>query len=98
LTKLLLGFWDLLIAAKNVAYHKMDHMSSQLFLTGLLNCGIQMGPDPEDDIDPSLEASMAYTGAIGVTLLDEINFANERIDTRALVSGNHDTLIDGLCE
>ena len=77
-----LGLSDFFIAHRRVARHCLDRLSLSGNTQELLSRGVRANLKRREPYDPILEASIGYTGAAAVAVMDEVAFVNERQDER----------------
>src|ERR1700743_2920040 len=77
-----LGLSDFFIAHQQVAHRLLDRLSLTGNTQELLLRGVQVGLERREPYDPILEASIGYTGAAAVAVMDEVAYISERQDER----------------
>ena len=77
-----LGLSDFFITHRRVAHCRLDHLSLSGNTQELLSRGVQVSLERRELYDPILEASIGYTSAAAVAVMDEVAFVNERQDKR----------------
>ena len=83
-----LGLSDFFITHWWVACHWLNRLTLPSNTQELLAQGVQVGLECRKPYNPILEASISYTGATAVAIIDEVAFVNERQDKR----------MEGICE
>ena len=77
-----LGLSDFFITHWWVDHRRLNHLSLSGNTQELLSQGVQVGLKRREPYDPILEASIGYTSAAAVAVMNEVAFINERQDER----------------
>jgi len=72
---------DFIMAAGCVSRRKLNRMETGPYQQALLNRGVTMKVNVEDERVPVLRQAMEYTGAVGTMVMDKLAFVHERTET-----------------
>ena len=76
-----LGLSDFFVVNRRVARRKLELLSLESYQVGLLSRGVQPQMDRREPYNMVLEASIGYTGSVGVMVMDEVAGVNERLES-----------------
>ena len=82
-----LGLNDFLVAQRQVARQKLEHLQLTPYQGSLFSRGVQPHWEQREPYNAVLEASIGYTASCGVVVMDEVADLNERVDVRMDTGG-----------
>src|ERR1700735_1841756 len=91
-----LGLSDFFVTNRRVARHRLSHLRTTEYVSGLLSRGVQPQFDRREPHNEVLQASIGYAAACSVATLEEVSLVYERQDElRALCDMNRDGIEAG---
>src|ERR1700759_766244 len=63
---------DLVMVGKRVARKKLARMTLSAYQRGLFSRGVQVAMDSEEHYNGVLDTAIGYAGAVGITVMDEV--------------------------
>ena len=73
---------DFLVAQRQVARRKLEHLQLTLHQGSLLSRGVQPHWEQQEPYNAVLEASIGYAALCGIVVMDEVASLNERVEDR----------------
>src|ERR1700743_4004930 len=70
---------DLVMVGKRVARKKLARMTLSAHERGLFSRGVQLAMDPEESYNGVLDTAIGYAGAVGVTIMDELEHTTQKV-------------------
>src|SRR5258705_1092340 len=75
-----LGLSNFFLAHHQVTRHKLERLQLTPYQARLLSRGVQVGMERREPYNVVLEASMGYTGACSMAVMDDVALVNEKVD------------------
>ncbi|KAF9789129.1 hypothetical protein BJ322DRAFT_1017861 [Thelephora terrestris] len=77
-----IGFRDFVQASRRVSRRKLARIETNPYASELLSRGVDVTHEPMETLGSILDTSVTHTNNVGTMLMDELAYAQTRIDTR----------------
>jgi hypothetical protein len=81
-TNSFLGFRDFIQASRRVSQRKLARIETNPYVTELLSREVDVVNEPMETFGSIFDTSITHTNNVGVMLMDELTYAQTRIDSR----------------